>query len=157
MSTFPHPSRPGFHGLTLPDELTAGLTCLLTAFLPGDGVYPSAAEAQVVHFIEQRMSEADLQLLRRIVAGRTLDSVEDGIAVVSQLEREDPAAFAELRQLAYHGYYASGRVLAAMADRGYAYHGAPQPLGYEITEEMALPSAERGSYVATGEVTRAAV
>jgi hypothetical protein len=157
VSSFPHPSRPGFYGLILSEELRKALTVIATALLPGDGTYPSAAEAHVVRFIEQRASERDIEFLRQVIEGRELDSPEAGVSAVAELEREDPIAFAALRELVYHGYYASARVLATMTDRGYAYHGAPQPLGYAIVEEMAVPSTPRGSYIPTEGVARAAV
>jgi len=42
-----------------------------------------------------------------------------------------------------------------MQDRGYDYHGAPQPLGYALPGTTAVPASPRGSYIPTSEVTRA--
>lgn len=65
--------------------------------------------------------------------------------------------FAWFREFAYHGYYASPRILAALTDRGYEYHGAPQPLGYAIAEQMRKPQSHRGAYLPTEAVKRVAL
>lgn len=155
VTDFPHPSRPGHFGVTFSKELTERVTLLATALIPGDDDYPSAEAAQVARFIEDRASEADRQMLLSLADGRHLDSLAGATEAIRVMEREDPAAFMWLREFVYHGYYASRRVLATMADRGYAYHGAPQPLGYNITEQMVLPSVARGRYIPTTEVSRA--
>lgn len=153
MTDFPHPSRPGHYGVIFDDELKSALAVLVSALIPGDSTYPTGAEAQVVDFIEARSSETDKQLAQDVVGRCAHDSVPSAASALRGLEGEDPLLFAWLRDFAYYGYYASRRVLAAMADRGYAYHGAPQPLGYTISEDMLIPSVRRGSFIATEEVT----
>jgi hypothetical protein len=155
VADFPHPSRPGHYGVVLDDDLKAALTVLVSALIPGAPTYPSGGQAQVVDFIETRSSETDREMAREVVARCDHDSVSSATAALRVLEGEDPLLFAWIRDFAYYGYYASRRVLASMSEHGYAYHGAPQPLGYAITEEMLVPAAGRGSYIATEEVTRA--
>lgn len=157
MADFPHPSRPGHYGVSFDVDLRQALTVLVTALIPGDATYPSGAEAQVVDFIESRSSVADREVARRVAAACAHDSVEAATQALVTLENEQPEDFAWLRDFTYFGYYASRRLLAALADRGYAYHGAPQPLGYSITEEMRVPSTSRGVFIPTKEVTRAAL
>lgn len=154
MTDFPHPSRPGHYGVAFPDDLKAHLSLLVTALVPGGSGYPSAADAQVVDFIEDRASEHDLARLESLRSDWPADSAEAATRVLEAMESQAPAEFAYLREFVYHAYYASRRVLAAMADRGYSYHGAPQPLGYRIDDEMARPAKARGSYIATEDVKR---
>lgn len=152
---FPHPSRAGHYGLVLDEELLLALTALATALVPGGDGYPSGGDAQVAAFIQDRASETDRALLERLCGRWPSRTVEEAEQALSAMEVEDPTAFQYLRELVYHGYYSSHRVLATLADRGHAYHGAPQPLGYRITEEMRVPSRERGSYISTEEARRA--
>lgn len=151
---FPHPSRPGHYGQRLPGKLRDYLALVATAMIPGSETYPSGGDAQVVGFIEDRASAEDVVRLERLMELWPALAVTEATVAVRVMELDDPESFAYLRELLYHGYYASHRVLAAMTDRGYAYRGAPQPLGYEITETMKVPSVARGSYIPTEEVTR---
>jgi hypothetical protein len=154
MTDFPHPSRPGYYGVDFAPELATYVSVLASALIPGDDHYPSGGDAQVSRFVEQRSSPADLQLLERMRSQWPAASVDEARDRIRAMEVDDVATFVWLREFVYHGYYASRRVLAAMADLGYDYHGAPQPLGYRIHEEMAMPSGSRGSYIPTEEVTR---
>ncbi|MCY7401475.1 MAG: gluconate 2-dehydrogenase subunit 3 family protein [Nocardioides sp.] len=151
---FPHTSRPGHYGLTIEPVLGEWVEAVSTALIPGNTDYPSAREAQVLEFVEQRVSPSDLELLGEL--SRHWPAAGDPAAAVAAMEAADPTSFAYLRELVYHGYYSSQRVLAAMNDRGYAYHGAPQPLGYRIDETMIVPSRPRGHYLTTADVSRVA-
>jgi hypothetical protein len=153
---FPHPSRPGHYRQVLPEDLWAYLTLVATAMIPGGEGYPSGAEAQVVGFVQDRASADDVVALQQLMVRWPASSASEAVVAATSMELEDPASFVYLRELLYHGYYSSHRVLAALTDRGYAYRGAPQPLGYEITETMSVPTVARGSYLPTEEVTRVA-
>ncbi len=155
MTGFGHPSRPGFYGVSFDPETTDKVGHLCDALIPGDDGYPSGCRAQVPRFVEDRCSPDDLRRLTAITAGAACSSASKATAVLENLERDDPLSFQWLRQFVYHGYYASHRVIAAMNDHGYDYHGAPQPLGYVLSGETGLPSHGRGAYVMTEEVTRA--
>jgi hypothetical protein len=155
VTSFGHPSRPGFYGISFSPELREQVALLCEAMIPGDGSYPSGREAQVPQFIEERSSAADKERLTALVARFPLTAQADAVAALAELEEVDPAFFAWLREFFYHGYYAARRVIAAMNDRGYDYHGAPQPLGYSLPGETARPARPRGSYIATSEVSRA--
>lgn len=151
---FPHTSRAGYHGVTLSPELTAYLDAVSDALVPGNDRYPSGSAAQVSTFIQDRVSDKDVELLDSLRRLRPVTDANGAVVVLAEMEATDPTSFAYLRELIYHGYYSSRRVLAAMADRGYVYHGAPQPLGYRITESMRMPSTARGGYISTEEVRR---
>lgn len=151
---FPHPSRPGHYGLQLSPELQSYLGHLATAMIPGADAYPSGGDAHVVGFIQDRASASDVDAFEQVMDRWPASSVSEATGAASAMEHEDPASFTYVREFLYHGYYSSHRVLAAMTDRGYAYRGAPQPLGYEITETMNVPSEARGSYIPTEEVAR---
>jgi hypothetical protein len=154
MTDFPHPSRPDYYGLSFTPALATYVSVLASALIPGNSHYPSGGDAQVGRFIEQRSSPRDLEVLERMRAQWPATSVEEAHNRIQAMEIDDVATFVWLREFVYHGYYASRRVLAAMADLGYDYHGAPQPLGYRIDEAMTMPSGSRGTYIPTGEVTR---
>lgn len=151
-AAFVHPSRPGFYGTEFSAELRDQLGTVCNTLIPGDGSYPSATVAHVPRFIEDRASAADRDRLEQIVGGLDLSSAVTASASVARLEAAEPVAFAWVRELAYHGYYASRRVIAAMSDRGYDYHGAPQPLGYRLPGTTRGPQERRGSYIQTEEV-----
>lgn len=89
------------------------------------------------------------------LVGDDLLNVDSARAALEKVETENPELFAWLRAFVYHGYYSSPRVLAAMKDTGYGYHGAPQPLGYQISDDLLLPTKGRGSFIPTDEVSRA--
>lgn len=155
MSGFAHPSRPGFYGTTFSERLRAQLAALCDAMVPGDGAYPSASHAQVPRFIEERASPEDRARLEALADRFPLETSQDAAVALRELERTDAWTFGWIREYVYHGYYASPRVLAAMHDRGYDYHGAPQPLGYSLPGTTAGPASAKGSYLPTSEVTRA--
>ena len=149
---FPHQSRPGHYAPTLTPELRQYVGAVAEALIPGGDGYPSGREAQVEHFVVDRASDQDAQLLAAIAERWPATSVDQAAANLAAMEIDDTASFVFLREFVYHGYYASRRVLAAMIDRGYRYHGAPQPLGYPKTEELLLPTDARGSFIPTNEV-----
>ena len=155
MTRFQHPSRPGFYGESFPPDIMQKVGDLCDALIPGDDEYPSACRAQVPRFIEDRCSPDDLRRLTSLTAGVACSSTSEAAALLRSLERDDSVSFQWLRQFVYHGYYASHRVIAAMNDHGYDYHGAPQPLGYVLSGETRLPAHGRGAYVKTEEVSRA--
>src|SRR5262245_48947659 len=135
MTGFTHPSRPGHHRQSFTAELRDRVALLASALIPASEGYPSGGDAQVATFMEERASRADRLRLEDIVDRFAVTSPENAYAALQQLESGEPLVFAWLRDFIYHGYYASRRVLAVMADRGYGYHGAPQPLGYSIDVE----------------------
>lgn len=151
---FPHTSRAGHHGLELGVDLLRYVGAVAGALIPGDEHYPSGADAQVASWIQDRASQNDVTVLTRLSELWPVGNGDDAASALASMEAVDPVSFAYLRELVYHAYYSSRRVLAAMSDRGYRYHGAPQPLGYRIAEAMQLPTKQRGSYIPTEEVHR---
>lgn len=154
MLEFPHPSRTGYYDQTLLPATRAAVAALVSALIPGNDIYPSAAAARVPQYIEAHVSPEEVELLENLVDGLgELDS-EAAVELLEEWEAGRPDVFSWLRELAYHAYYGAPLVIAAMVERGYGYHGAPQPLGYRITETMQVPSQRRGSFVPTSEVRR---
>jgi hypothetical protein len=151
---FPHHSRPGHYGVVLSEELQQYIVTVASALFPGDEVYPSGEKAHVAHFVAERASEQDAEALATIANRWPAANMEQAKDSLIAMEREDSMLFSYLRELLVHGYYSSRRVLAAMVDRGYTYHGAPQPLGYPVGSELLLPTQQRGSYIPTEEVAR---
>ena len=156
MTGFPHQSRPGYYGITFTTTQREILAHLSDAMIPAGDNYPSASEAQVVQFVEERSSVDDVARLSTIEASLSGTARSDMGAVLRNLEEAEPETFIWLRQFIYHGYYSSHRVIAAMVDHGYDYHGAPQPLGYAITKEPRIPATHHGSFISTAEVTHVA-
>ncbi len=153
---FPHYSRPGHYPPTLTHEIQQYVATVADVLIPGSEPYPSGREAQVDRFVADRASEHDASTLSAIAERWPATSVSQATANLAVMERQDTASFLFLRELVYHGYYSSRRTLAAMVDRGYRYHGAPQPLGYPQTEELLVPSAGRGAFIPTDEVNHVA-
>lgn len=153
---FPHQSRPGHYAPTLTDDMQRFVATIADALIPGTDCYPSGGEAQVHLFVAERASQRDASMLSAIAERWPATSVDEATANLTAMERDDVPSFVFLREFVYHGYYSSRRVLAAMVDRGYRYHGAPQPLGYPQTEELLVPSARRGSFIPTDEVVHVA-
>lgn len=156
MTDFPHTSRAGFYGLVFPSELLGYLDHVSDALLPGNKDYPCGSNAQVATFIQDRASANDQGIIEQICGQWPASSAAEALAALQEMEQADPVSFAYLRELVFHGYYSSHRVLAVMADHGYRYHGAPQPLGYTIDEVMSRPSRPRGRYIATEDVQHVA-
>jgi len=150
---FPHPSRPGYYGTVFSEEIRSALALFASALIPGEGTYPSAADAQVVRFVEERSSADDRARIEGLFADGVCESADAAKEAARTLESDRPTEFAWIRDFVYHAYYASRRVLAAMTDYGSEYHGAPQPLGYVITDPMLMPATPRGGYIATDEVS----
>lgn len=154
MLEFPHPSRPGYYDQALLPATRAAVSALVCALIPGDDVYPSAAAARVPQFIEAHASPDEVELLENLIGGLGELDAAEAVGLLEEWETGRPDVFSWLRELAYHAYYGAPQVIAAMVERGYGYHGAPQPLGYRITEAMKVPSEKRGSFVPTSEVRR---
>jgi hypothetical protein len=146
-------SAPGT-GADFPAELRSPLDDVGQVLIPGGQGYPSGGETSVSRFIAARVSAEDIAFLERLIPGLPTGDDEQLAEALSALEAEDPVSFARLRALIYHAYYSSPRLLAALADRGYGYHGAPQPLGYALDQDPPLPAHTRGDYVRTQEVRR---
>lgn len=147
---FPHPSRPGYYGVVFSDNLKSSLSKCIDILIPGNADYPSASQARVVDFLESRSSSEDRENLEQVCMVLS----DKGVSVVGMqtFESENPELFEWFLSFVYYGYYASNLVLNALSARGYAYHGAPQPLGYQTPAEQPIPSKSRSSFFTTEEV-----
>lgn len=144
--------RPGFYGLRLSDDAAEVLGVVADLMIPGGKAYPAASEARVVEFVEAHLNLSEQDHLEKLLGDVDAGNREEVENWLRELERSGPDSFAFLRLYVYCGYYSSFRVLAALQERGYDYHGAPQPYGYEIEADPPVPSEPRGSYIPTGEV-----
>ncbi len=146
-----HPSYPGYFGQTIPEGVAASLALIADTMIPSGEGYPPAGEAEVVHWISERIAPAELAWLEATLTG--VDTT-DPAGWLRQLETGSPTDFATLRGWIYKAYYLSPAVLGALHRRGYDYHGAPQPYGYEIAPHDHEPEQRRGSFVPIEEVRR---
>lgn len=119
--------------------------------IPGDERYPRASETTAVEFALRHVSPDEAAALRDLLGGAPTRA-EDLSTWLRQIEREKPDRFALLREYLYYGYYSSKRLLAALAQLGYEYRGAPQPAGFVIAEPPPRPATPRGRYLRTEEV-----
>ena len=152
---FLHPSRPGYFDVHFGEELKASLMKCVDVLIPGDGFYPSASQASVVDFLETRSSDQDHEKLQWISGFLEPKGCTEGS--MHELENNHAEVFTWFRDFVYHGYYASLLVMDALNRRGYDYHGAPQPLGYQVGDEPPRPGKQRGSFLTTREVLKSNV
>lgn len=145
-----HTSRPGHHGAPLSEETAARLAIVAEAMIPPAPGWPGAG-ALVPRFVSERTSAGERDSLEALLAPVGALAAAEIEGWLRELEASRPESFAELRGWVYFGYYASGSVTDVL-EAASGYHGAPQPLGYEIERAPRLPSAERGSYRRTEEV-----
>jgi hypothetical protein len=78
------------------------------------------------------------------------------IAVVERLEREFPALFAHVRQIAYISYYENPAVIRAIRALGQPYDPMSGQHGYAFTpfDPADRPTHGRGAWIPTAEVER---
>lgn len=123
--------------MELTEQQARQLNAVLGGLLPGNDVWPSAAELG----LEKRISDlAALDPDHPVVLARFLDALE-GVEAMSDADRHTalqsmqdaaPEDFGVALVLAYNAYYTDPRVLAVVSARtGYAAR-APQPEGYEL-------------------------
>lgn len=135
-------------------SLPRWLRSVADVMIPGDERYPRASETTAVEFVVRHVSPDEAAALRDLL-GSAPARAEDLGAWLRQVEREQPDRFALLRDYLYYGYYSSKRLLAALAQLGYEYRGAPQPAGFEIAQPPPRPATPRGRYLRTEEVGHA--
>lgn len=138
----------------LESALARSLNELADVMIPGDGRYPRASETTAVEFILRHCSPDDAAVLTQLLrsAPTRTEALGDWLR---QVERQQPDGFALLRNYLYYGYYSSKRLLAALAQLGYEYRGAPQPAGFVIAEPPPRPATPLGRYSRTEEVRHA--
>lgn len=136
---------------------------LVAVLLPGDGDFPSGAEAGVQGKLAERLLETSgADGLERVIAGLAglaglAEAAEGGTELVRAFEQAEPALFGEVRNIAYLTYYESPFVQEAIRALGFAYNAAPLPKGYGVgrfDETTDRPRHGRGHYVKTNEVRR---
>ncbi len=145
--------RPGFHGLSLSEDTAKALGVVADLMIPGGEGYPAASEAQVVGFVEAHLNPSEQDRLEKLLGDLNSGNREEVGNWLRELEASSSGgSFAFLRWYVYCAYYSSPSVLAALRDRGYDYHGSPQPYGYKIEADPPVPTEVRGSYIPTEEV-----
>lgn len=127
------------------------LSQLADVMIPGDGRYPRASETTAVEFVVRHVTPEDAATLTNLLRSAP-PRTEDLGTWLREVEREQADGFALLRAYLYYGYYSSKRLLAALAQLGSEYRGAPQPEGFVITEPPPRPATPRGGYSRTEEV-----
>lgn len=156
-ASMPHPSRPGYYGLELDAAAGEALHRVADVMIPeGDG-YPAAGEF-AVPFTSSRVSPEELEIIEPVLESLGREDSAAGLErSLRELESAKPDAFGLIMAFVYFSYYTAPAVHRAMRERGSDYHGAPQPLGYEIERDPPVPMTPRGSYVPTEEVRRVTV
>jgi hypothetical protein len=121
--------------------------------IPGSGDYPSASAVDVTAFISKRVNPAELEALERLCDQVDPTTDEREVSTwVHELQSANPADFELLRYLVYTAYYRAPEVIAVLNSRGFDYHGAPQPYGYDVAQDIPLPKHTRGSFISTDAV-----
>lgn len=126
------------------------LDAVAGVLLPGDGRWPSA-EALGVGARMLDLAAADplraaaLEACSAVLtAVRAASDDTERTALVSELERSQPAPSAVLRMLAYQAYYEHAQVQQLIADRTGWRPGPAQPEGYPQVFELERPPDLRG-------------
>jgi hypothetical protein len=146
--------HPGYYGIEVGEKTATALAAVADVMIPGDGSYPSAGEAHVVDFVQARVNPAEHEALERLMAGVDPKDPAAIAAWLTRLEEDDPPSLELLRFLVYTAYYRDEAVVRAINRRGYDYHAAPMPYGYDVPEDIPLPDGSRGGYTPTTEVRR---
>nr|MCW2727352.1 hypothetical protein [Aeromicrobium sp.] len=147
--TMRHPSRPGFYNCGLPAAVRSSLAEAGDVLIPRSDTMPPAGDIAAL-FVSERVSPAEAAELEGILGALT----EVSVATLTDLELNRPERFAVLRTWVYQAYYGSPVVTGLMQLQGSAYHGAPQPFGYELHEDAPVPTEPRGTFIPTEEVVR---
>jgi hypothetical protein len=145
--------HPGYYGVSLSDAAARALTAVADVMIPGTGVFPRASDVGVTEFISARVNPIQLEQLESMLAD--VDPAGNAEAIADWLgERQtaDANQFVTLRYFIYTAYYSAPEVVRALNRRGFDYHGAPQPYGYEVAEDIPLPDHRRGSFIPTDAV-----
>ncbi|MEZ5857618.1 MAG: hypothetical protein R3D28_01190 [Geminicoccaceae bacterium] len=143
-----------------PRERARLVEALVAVLLPGDGDFPSGAEAGVQGKLAERLlATSGADGLERVITGLAglAEAGEAGPDMVRAFERAEPALFGAVRKIAYLTYYESPFVQEAIRALGFAYNAAPLPKGYGVgrfDEATDRPTHGRGRYVKTNEVRR---
>ena len=141
----------GFSGVgrtTPATELSRVLTIVLNRLIPAEGRMPAAGDLGISDFVERAVAEgphlapAVLDVVGRLPAYRQVRrmSGEEVDVALRRVERERPASFETLLQIAYAGYYSHPRVVATLG-----WVDPDEPVGHlerldpAITAEVAAP------------------
>lgn len=150
----------------MPDSITtqaAVMTALVDTLIPGDTLFPSAAQTGVQGWAldklrEHHGAEAIDTLIAALGGAAFLNADAEGrSAAVAAFEQAQPALFDFVRRAVYCGYYMNPLVVRAVRALGFVYNDAPQPVGYEMgvfDSAQHLPKTPRGHYVPTDAVER---
>lgn len=139
------------------------MTALVDVLIPGDDVFPSAAQTGVQNWVLDKLreyhgTEAIDAIIQALGAATFLSADAAGrTAAVADFEQGQPALFDFVRRAVYIGYYMNPLVVRALRALGFTYNDAPQPEGYDLgvfDPEQHLPKKPRGYYVPTDAVQR---
>ena len=145
-----------------PRKRAAVLAALVEVLLPGDALFPSAAEVGVQAKLAERLADqrGEVASERMIKALSGLIDAAPGAErqrLVAAFETAEPALFATIRTICFTAYYESPFVQEAIRSLGFAYNAAPLPKGYgqrRFDPATDRPTHGRGHYVPTDQVRR---
>ena len=144
------------------------LALLVNVLIPGDDLFPPAAEAGAQGLLADRLRERigldgvdQVLAALGVAAGGSLAALdpETRVVAVARFQEQEPQLFALMLNTLYYSYYQLPLVVQAIRELGIVYNDAPQPLGYDLPPfepipGVTVPTMPRGSYKATDEVTR---
>jgi hypothetical protein len=168
-----HPPYGGVPGaVVFSDSEVAVIEAAADQIVPGGDGFPTPSEIGIVAFIAKYVTpvgepavhypcaaEAEFKAALGGLGAAFVSS--DGAAQVArleQVERDEPAFFAQLKELVYYGYYASHEVTSAInrtLEAGRDYRSPAQPYGYaDVIEEWPQELLDRveGEYLRTEDV-----
>jgi hypothetical protein len=146
-----------------PRQTASTLAALVNVILPGDSLFPSAADVGThLWLMEKLHAEYDTSVIDRVIhfLNQTQDfaaqAPAEQIEIVARFERDEPDLFGFIRSVIYLGYYQTLPVVQAVRQLGRDYNQTPQPSGYELApfDPSTLPAVRRGRYIATEDVSR---
>jgi hypothetical protein len=148
-----------------PTAAAALLRDFVDVLIPGDSLWPSAGNVGAQALLARRLVESfgngalDRVADAVLAAGGPLSdrSEEERVAIVRQLEAQEPDLFGWLRDATYIAYYESPLVAAAINASGHRYELRPHLKGYPqrpFDLDRDFPRHGRGRYLATEAVRR---
>lgn len=139
------------------------MTALVDVLIPGDHLFPPAAQTGVQSWTLDKLREyhgtTAIDTIISALGGEAFLSADaDGrAAAVASFEQSQPVLFDFVRRAVYFGYYMNPLVVQAVRALGFVYNDTPQPEGYDMgvfDPVLHLQKTPRGRYVPTDAVER---
>lgn len=152
----------------------AHVDAIIDTLIPPEGGWPPAAELGIadlltIYLVPQHapislfphFTRAEFPAIAERIAGPVLgQGIDARVSRLRAVEAAEPELFARVRDFVYYVYYGHPAVVAliqAATRFGGAYHGGPQPEGYDEGLETwgDRQLVTRGVFIPTGAVLRA--